>query len=190
MRPTPPDDAYCAVDGCPLPATRLRPLTGAWLGPDPIAHAREGSEWVCHLHAPKELTMLDRLRSIVDPAVRQRIYQTVAVFVGVLVGAGLVTREVADSWAALVIADLDAAAMVMALIHVRRWSRAAIYAAALAVTAALVGTGLLTDAQASAGMQAVTAVLGLAGIWLAAYRTDPDTPTGEPGDEYVARHAA
>lgn len=135
-------------------------------------------------------TMLDRLRSIVDPAVRQRIYQSVAVFVGVLVGAGVVTREVADSWAALVIAGLDAAAMVMALIHVRRWSRAAIYAAALAVTAALVGTGLLTDAQASAGMQAVTAVLGLAGVWLAAYRTDPDTPTGEPGDEYQARHAA
>ena len=140
--------------------------------------------------------MLARLRSVLGPGIRLRIYQSVAVVASLLTGYGLVHPDVANTWLALVVAAGDGAAMLMAMINTRRWSRGLLYGAALAVTTSLVGTGLLTDAQASAGMQAVTAVLGLAGVWLAAYRTDASTPTGQPADEiatapvdgYVGRH--
>ncbi len=132
--------------------------------------------------------MLDRLRALLSPATRRKLYMTLALVTGTLVTAGLVAPDVAEHWTGLVLAGFDALALVLATVNARRWNRAAIYATGAAVLSAVVGVGWLSDAQASQVRSVGGLLLGLAAVWLAAYRTDPDTPTGEPRDEYVGRH--
>ncbi|QIM20530.1 hypothetical protein G7075_20000 [Phycicoccus sp. HDW14] len=125
---------------------------------------------------------------VLDPAKRKAFYGLLAALGTLLVVAGVRTDSWVTGWVGVVAAALDLVALVLGTWKARRIEVKVLYAAQLALLAALKLVGVLTDGQASylgdLGNQALAIVPMLILFW----RTDTKTPTGEPLLEYRARH--
>ena len=132
--------------------------------------------------------MIDRLSAELTPARRKEIYTLAATVGTVIVGAGMVDQEIVTSWLGVFQAALGAAALVMAAIKAQRVDMTAVYAVAAFAVIVLRAAGIITDGVASHWLDLVSTLTAAFGAWLAASRTDTVTPTGEPEDEYQARH--
>ena len=132
--------------------------------------------------------MIDRLSAELTPARRKEIYTLAATIGTVIVGAGMVDQEIVTSWLGVFQAALGAAALVMAAIKAQRVDMTAVYAVAAFAVIVLRAAGIITDGVASHWLDLAGTLLAALGPWLAASRTDPSTPTGEPAGEYQARH--
>ena len=132
--------------------------------------------------------MIDRLSAELTPARRKEIYTLAATVGTVIVGAGMVDQEIVASWLGVFQAALGAAALVLAAIKAQRVDMTAVYAVAAFAVIVLRAAGIITDGVASHWLDLVSTLTAAFGAWLAASRTDTVTPTGEPEDEYRARH--
>jgi hypothetical protein len=70
----------------------------------------------------------------------------------------------------------------------RRADMARVYAVLAALILALAGAGVIETGTAQHWTEVLASLVAMVGPWVAAYRTDPATPTGEPQVEYIARH--
>ena len=132
--------------------------------------------------------MIDRLSAELTPKRRKEIYTLAPTVVTVIVGAGMVDHEIVASWLGVFQAALGAAALVLAAIKAQRLDMRTAYAVAAFAVVAFRAAGVISDGVASHWLDLVSTLTAAFGAWRAASRTDPSTPTGEPEDEYRARH--
>lgn len=128
--------------------------------------------------------MLDFL----TPEKRKAIYAALGALGTVVVLLGLAPQVDVDNWVALVPPVLGFFALVLASIKAKRVDYTAFYAAGAALVAALVAAGVINDGQASHIYELLAAGVAAVPLVIAALRTNTTVPTGEPVEEYRARH--
>lgn len=122
-----------------------------------------------------------------SPARRRAIYAVLAIVGLAVQGLGLSSEAQVTAALTLIDASLAFAALIMAAVKSRRWEFQSIYAAGAVVVGALVPVGLLTEGQSGQVLRILGALAAAAPLVVAAFRTDPATPTGEPAREFVRR---
>lgn len=123
------------------------------------------------------------------PHRRGLIYRAVLAIGVIATTVGIATEGQAAHASAIANAALAFAALVMASIQARRADWTAIYGVSAGLIAAVSAAGILSVDVAARVDGTVEQLLMLAPILLAIVRTDPTTTTGEPAEEYEARHA-
>lgn len=132
--------------------------------------------------------MISRIDAWLTPDRRRLIHGTIAAAGAVLVLTGAVRQEVVTGALGLVTAGLAVCSQILASVKARRVDMTRLYAAVAALIVALRVAGVITDGVQSHWLDIAAAIAAALGPWLAASRTDPSTPTGEPAVEYDARH--
>lgn len=122
-----------------------------------------------------------------SPARRRAIYAVLAVVGLAVQGLGLSSEAQVTSALTLIDATLAFAALTMAAAKSHRWEFQSLYAAGAVVVGALVPVGLLTEGQSGQVLRILGALAAAAPLVVAAFRTDPNIPTGEPAREFVRR---
>lgn len=130
--------------------------------------------------------IIDRLNNWLTPEKRRATYTLVATLAALLVGMGIVDQAWVTSWLGVLSAALAAAALAVASIKARRPDMTAVYAVAAALVVGLRAAGVVQDGDASHWLELISTLAAATGPALAAWRTDPSTPTGEPAAEYGA----
>lgn len=130
--------------------------------------------------------MISRLDAWLTPARRRLIHQTIGGIAAVLVVIGVAPQATITPWVAVASSALGVASMVLSVIKTRRPDMAGVYAALAALIASLAGAGVLETGAAQRWTEILAAAVTTVGPWIAAARTDPATPTGEPSAEYRA----
>lgn len=131
---------------------------------------------------------LDRALAFLTPYRRQAIYRALFAIGTVLVISGVVTDSLVVGIAGLVDAVLAAVALGLASWKAKRLDMTLAYAAVAAIVVAFKALGIVQDGQASHYLDILSAVFATVGPLVAAIRTSTATPTGEPVEEYIARH--
>ena len=108
----------------------------------------------------------------------------------ILVAVGLTDPRTATTYVAAGVGVVEALSLVLASVKARNGLRKAIYGFGAAVLVLLKLAGVVTDGQESHVLELLGHGLALVPLVLAVVRTSPQTPTGEPVDEYRARHGA
>lgn len=121
------------------------------------------------------------------PARRRAIYAVLAIIGLAVQGLGLSSEAQVTAALTLIDATLAFAALIMAAAKSHRWEFQGLYAAGAAVVGTLVPVGLLTEGQAGGVLRILGAIAAAGPLVVAAFRTDPATPTGEPTREFVRR---
>lgn len=134
--------------------------------------------------------LITRLDGWLTPARRRLIHQTIAATGVLLVTAGAVREDIVTGALGVAGAVLAVGSQVLAALKARRVDMTRLYAAAAAVIIALRVAGAISDGTSSHWLDITAAAAAVIGPWLAAARTDTATPTGEPAEEYAARHRA
>lgn len=131
---------------------------------------------------------LDRATAWLSPDRRRNLYKVVVGITGLLVGAGLVDAATAATVVGHIIGVLEGVSLLLATIKARSGRRRAIYALGAVVLGVLKWLGIVNDGQVSHFLELGGHVLGLIPLLLALAKTDTRTVTGEPYEEYRARH--
>ena len=134
--------------------------------------------------------MLDTITGWLTPARRKALYGIVATVTAVLVAVGVITTEAAASYGSLVVAAVEVLALALASIKARRADMTALYAVGAALLTALKVAGIITDGQESHYLDIFGHNVALVPLVVAFVRTDTQTPSGEPVEEYRSRHGA
>lgn len=134
--------------------------------------------------------MLNTLTAWLTPARRRAIYGALFALGMVLVAVGVVTESGVTGWVGLVDAILSVAALALASWKAKRADWTAVYGVLAVAAAAFKAVGLWSDWADAHVMSILAALTAAAPLLAAAIRTSPVTPTGEPEQEYDARHAA
>lgn len=119
------------------------------------------------------------------PARRKAIYAALAAVGVILVVAGLVNESLVTGVLGLADAVLALVALALASVKAKRADYTALYAAFAAVVVALKVLGVIDDGVSSHVLDVAAAVFGALPLLIAALRTDPTVPTGEPRTEYA-----
>lgn len=122
------------------------------------------------------------------PTRRRAIYAAMAAVGGLLVLFGVATDSVVTGWVGVIDAVLSVAALILASVKAKRVDWTAAYAAGAVLAGALKLAGIINDGQESHILDLLAAGVAIIPLVFAAFRTSPQTPTGEPVDEYAARH--
>lgn len=128
------------------------------------------------------------LTAWLTPTRRKAIYAALSAFGVVLVLTGIATDSVVTGWVGVVDAVLSVLALALASWKARRVDWTAVYAVLAVLAGALKVVGILNDGQESHILDFLAAGSAALPLLIAAVRTSPQTPTGEPVDEYVSRH--
>ena len=135
--------------------------------------------------------MTGRLRTLVvwllDPAKRRALYGLLAGVGVVLAAAGIAQDTYITGVVGVVVAVVDAAAIILAAVKARRGDWTVIYAALAAVVTAITVAGWISDAESAWTLHLLAQVVALGPLVAAFVRTSAATPTGEPVGEYQAR---
>lgn len=134
------------------------------------------------------MTFLDRTFDFLTPFRRQAIYRALAAAGLILVVLGLTTDSVVTGWVGVVDAVLSVAALALASWKAKRVDWTAIYGVLAVLVTALKVAGVVSDGQESHVLDVLAAFVAFAPLLAAAIRTSTETPTGEPVEEYAARH--
>lgn len=102
--------------------------------------------------------MLDRLRSILRPALRERAYVIVAAIVAVLTSVGLLEASEAAAWSSLIVSAITLA---FALLHSTSPWRTALYSFLLGLQGIAGLYGIATEAAWALVVQVAAALLGI-----------------------------
>lgn len=129
------------------------------------------------------------LTAWLTPVRRRAIYAALAAVGVVLVLVGVATDSVVTGWIGVVDATLSLIALILASWKARRVDWTAFYAVAAVLAGSLKVAGVISDGQESHILDLLAAAVAAAPLLIAAIRTSPKTPTGEPVDEYNAKHA-
>lgn len=131
---------------------------------------------------------LEFLTAWLTPVRRKAIYTALGAIGVVLVLLGVATDSVVTGWIGVVNATLSVLALLLASWKAKRVDWTAIYGVLAVLAGTLKVVGVLTDGQESHVLDLLAAGTAAAPLIIAAVRTSPKTPTGEPVDEYNARH--
>jgi len=134
------------------------------------------------------LIVLSRIDAWLTPARRRLIHQTIGGIAAVLVVIGVAPQATITPWVAVASSALSVASMGLSTAKTRRADMARVYAVLAALILALAGAGVIESGTAQHWTEVQASLVATVGPWVAAYRTDPATPTGEPQVEYIARH--
>lgn len=130
--------------------------------------------------------MISRIDAWLTPARRRLIHQTVGALGALLVVARVAPQDVVAPWVTVASCALGVGSMVLSVIKTRRPDMAGAYAVLAALIASLAGAGVLESGAAQRWTEILASAVTMIGPWIAAARTDPGTPTGEPSAEYRA----
>lgn len=133
-------------------------------------------------------SILERATAWLTPARRRAVYTALGAVGVVLVLLGVSTESAVTGWVGVIDAVLAVAALLLASWKARRVDWTAIYAVLAVLAGALKVAGILNDGQESHILDLLAAGTAAAPLIIAAVRTSPKTPTGEPVQEYRARH--
>lgn len=134
--------------------------------------------------------ILDAITGWLTPARRKALYAAAAIIGTILVAVGLTDPETSTTYVAAGVGVVEAFSLLLAAIKARKGARQAAYALGAAVLVALKLAGVVTDGQESHVLELLGHGLALVPLVLAIVKTSPQTPTGEPVEEYRARHGA
>lgn len=134
------------------------------------------------------MQIIDTITAWLTPARRRSLYAAATAVGLLLVAAGIVDAETSTTYVAAGIGVLEAFCLVLASLKARSGLRRAAYALGAAVLVLLKLLGVVNDGQESHILELVGHGLAVAALVLAVVKTSPETPTGEPVDEYDARH--
>ena len=136
------------------------------------------------------MKILDALIAWLTPARRKALYAAAAIIGTILVAVGLTDPQTSTTYVAAGVGVLETFSLLLAAIKARQGARKAAYALGAAVLVVLKLAGVLNDGQESHILELVGHGLALVPLVLAIVKTSPQTPTGEPLEEYRARHGA
>ena len=132
--------------------------------------------------------MLDKLTAWLTPDKRKALYGALGVLGALVVSLGYTTDSTVAAVLGLIDAFLAVVILGLASYKAKRLDWTVAYGVLAALVAAVRVIGWIDDGAQGQVLMVLDAIGRLA-PFIAFFRTDTTTPTGEPASEYVARHA-
>lgn len=134
------------------------------------------------------MTVIDKALSWLTPEKRKAIYLMLGILGTVVVSMGYANDSLVTGVIGVIDAALAVVFLILASIKAKRMDWTIAYGVFAALIAAVRIVGWI-DLDVETNVLMILDALGRIAPFIAFFRTDTGTPTGEPSAEYVARHA-